>query len=562
MSGSVMTSRKLRAIVDPFVVAPPAGARVRTRLQVSAADELVLRQLGAHLGKLANADMAERCGEGHLDAKAKAGSRRRRKQAMTAASSGRWAGAITRTSEDSWQLGLRNLVAEARSLRARTGRIRQRLQVPAGSRAGRVRGYADQHERWQKQGRLQRLTARLAVVEQRLADGDLSICRGGRRLARVRHHLAEAGLDEVRWRQRWEAERLFITADGEAAVSLGNLTIRWHPGEQWLDIRLPSSLEHLANQPHGRYRLSCPVSFPYRGEDVAAQAESGSVRYDIAFSPERGRWYLDASWGISAAEQPRLSELQQHPVLAVDLNVGHLAAWVIDPSGNPVGEPRTIPLELAGLPAEARDGRLRAAVSELIHTAQATGVRAIVIEDLDFIKARTEGRESTGQRPSRGRGGRNFRRSVAGIPTGRFRDRLAQMAFNAGLTVVAVDAAYTSRWGAQHWLAPLRHQAPGTTGHHAAAVVIGRRALGQRARRRARCDLTPPADGQRRATRSAAWPAPAPAGLPDALSRDTGTRKACAQLPRQRQTHQADRPPRPTRWPRTVRGHPLTRPQS
>jgi hypothetical protein len=297
LATSSSTDRAICRRIGPSGCSITAYAPPRIRLQVSAADELVLRQLGAHLGKLANADMAERCREGHLDAKARAGSRRRRKQAMTAASSARWAGAITRTSEDSWQLALRNLAAEARSLRARSGRIRQRLQVPAGSRAGRVRGYADQHERWQKQRRLQRLTARLAVVEQRLADGDLSICRGGRRLARVRHHLAEAGLDEVRWRQRWGAGRLFITADGEAAVSLGNLTIRWHPGGQWLDIRLPRPLEHLANQPRGRYRLSCPVSFPYRGEDVAAQAESGSVRYDIAFSPERGRWYLDASWG-------------------------------------------------------------------------------------------------------------------------------------------------------------------------------------------------------------------------------------------------------------------------
>jgi hypothetical protein len=48
-----MSFGKLRAIADPFVVAPPAGARVRTRLQVSAADEDVLRQIGAHLGRLA-----------------------------------------------------------------------------------------------------------------------------------------------------------------------------------------------------------------------------------------------------------------------------------------------------------------------------------------------------------------------------------------------------------------------------------------------------------------------------------------------------------------------------
>ena len=465
-------------IADPFVVSPPTGARVRTRLRVSPADEDILRQVGAHLGHLASTDLAQRCREGRLGAKAQAESRRRRKQAMTAASSSRWAGAITRVSEDRWQLAVRNL----------------------------------------------------------------SICRGGRKLARVRHHLAAVELDQADWRQRWEAQRWFLTADGEALQALGNLTIRWHPGEDWVDIRLPRPLEHLANRPHGRYRLSCPVSFPYRGGDIAAQAASGAVRYDIAFEAGSKRWYLDASWGRRPSGQPDLTKLRQHPVLAVDLNASHLAAWVIDRSGNPVGAPQTIPLELAGLPAGTRDGRLRAAVSELIDTAQAADARAVVIEDLNFATARDEVRERAG-RPNRGTSGRRFRRAAAGIPTARFRDRLVQMAYKAGLEVVAVDPAYTSRWGAQHWLAPLRHQASCATGHHAAAVVIGRRALGQRARRRARCDPDPPVDGTGRATRSAAWPVPAPAGLPGARSRNTGPRKACGQPPRRRKTRQADRSP-------------------
>ena len=72
-----------------------------------------------------------------------------------------------------------------------------------------------------------------------------------------------------------------------------------------------------------------------------------------------------------------------------------------------------------------------------------------MIEDLDFADAREQGRERHGSRPSRGRRGRGFRRLVSGIPTGKFRDRLVQMTSNAGLAVIAVDPAYTSRWGAR-----------------------------------------------------------------------------------------------------------------
>ena len=56
-------------------------------------------------------------------------SRARRKRAATKDSSSRWASTITRTSEDAFQLGRRNLGAQAASLRARVSVINQRLAV-------------------------------------------------------------------------------------------------------------------------------------------------------------------------------------------------------------------------------------------------------------------------------------------------------------------------------------------------------------------------------------------------------------------------------------------------
>jgi len=494
-----------REITGPFAAAAPAGARVRTRLRVTAEDEAVLRAAGRHLGSLAGRDLAARVREGRLDPRGKAVSKRERKRALTAQASSRWAGAITRTSEDQWGLAERNLRAQRSSLRARVARIEARIAVSAGGRSGRVRGYASAAERHGKVIRLHALRARLARVERQLDSGSLSVVRGGRALLRRRANLTAAGLTETERREQWDTARLFLTADGEAGKPWGNKTIRWNPDEGWLGVKLPAPLAHLANRPCGRYRLSCPVAFCYRGDEVAAQAATGAVRYDIALDAASGRWYLHASWRTPARPAPSLDELRQAPVVAVDVNAGHLAAAVVTPDGNILGAPDTVPLDLAGLPAATRDGRLRAAISGLLALAQAHSARAIVIENLDFARARAQGRERGGDRPSRGARGRGFRRAVSGIPTGKFRDRLVQMAHNAGLAVVAVDPAYTSRWGAQHWLAPLRAHHPQASGHHAAAVVIGRRALGHRARRKAGVTGT----GQRTSSRRAAPRAPA-----------------------------------------------------
>src|SRR6202035_3248929 len=142
----------------------------------------------------------------------------------------------------------------------------------------------------------------------------------------------------------------------------GNETIRFNPDEGWVELKLPAPLADLANRPHGRYRLSCPVRFSYRGDEVAAQAATGEVRYDITCDPARNRWYIDASWKTAPAAAATLDELRQYPVVAVDVNVGHLAVAVVAPDGNVLGTPATIGLDLAGQPAATRDGRLRAAL--------------------------------------------------------------------------------------------------------------------------------------------------------------------------------------------------------
>jgi hypothetical protein len=468
----------MRSITVPFIVARPAGTQIMTRLRLSAADEAVVWAVGEYLGSLAAGDLARRCRLG-----AAADQRAARKRALTGRSSSRWAGSITRTSNDQWQRARANLADRRIALRRATRTIRLRLAAPVGGRRGRVRGYASRAERFAKQARLQHLQAELTEVEGRLAAGQVSVCRGGRRLVKLRHSLEAAKLTEEQWRARWRAERLFLTADGDAEYPLGNGTIMVHPDQRWCEIKLPAPLAHLANRPSGRYRLVCPVVFTYRGDEWAAQTTTGAVRYDIAHDPAKGRWYLAASWRLPVIQPPSLPELRRHRTLGVDLNADHLDAWVLDASGNPVGPPHTVPVDLNGQSASIRNGRLRAAITVILRVATECGCRSILVENLDFADARQHGRETLG----RGRRGKTFRRIVAGIPTRRFRDLLVGMAANHGLWVIAVDSGWTSKWGRCYWKTPLNEstkQSIIVTGHHAAAVLIGRRGLGLGARRR------------------------------------------------------------------------------
>ena len=293
-----------------------------------------------------------------------------------------------------------------------------------------------------------------------------------------------------------------------------------HPEQNWLELRLPAPLEHLANRPHGRYRLATPVSFSHRKDEWAAQATSGAVRYDISLDTAKGRWYVDASWRIKSVQPPPLEELRQQRVLGVDLNADHLACWPLDDSGNPIGQPYTIPLELYGLPASTRDGRLRSAVGKLVRLATSSGCQSIVIENLNFTEARQTGRETLG----RGRRGKRFCSVVAGIPTRRFGALVAGMATNHGLWVIAVDPGWTSRWGQRYWQAALNQTTKPSvtvTGHHAAAAVIARRGLGLGARRRPGVTVHD--------RRIVTGELPARPGRSDRAARDLGNQQASGQ---------------------------------
>lgn len=140
------------------------------------------RAVGEHLGALAGVDLAARVRMGNLPA---ANTRRaERKKALTAQSSSRWAGAVTRTSEDQYQLCRRALNARIGSLRRAIGALEAGLAVPPGTSVRRghrtVRGYAGHAERRAKQQRLQILKADLRQAEREWKHGGVRVTRGGR----------------------------------------------------------------------------------------------------------------------------------------------------------------------------------------------------------------------------------------------------------------------------------------------------------------------------------------------------------------------------------------------
>ncbi|MGW3675319.1 IS200/IS605 family accessory protein TnpB-related protein [Streptomyces sp. NPDC005131] len=464
----------LRELAASFVVPGPCGVAVRDRLKdLTAQDERVLRVVGAHQGALASGDLKVRCADG-LEHGAQTWASRKRE--LTALSSSRIAGAITKATHDQWALARRCQAAHIQKLAAGIRTLRHRLSLPIGEKGTKraAGGYRSKSEWFRKSRRLAMLEARHAAAVADWQAGQVRVVRGGKRLLNTRHHLTEARLTEDEWRQRWEAERWFLAADGESGKRFGNETIRVTPDGE-VSIRLPAPLAHLANTKHGRYTLTARIGFAHRGAEWADRiAVNRAVAYRIHLDTDRGRWYLTASWQRPVVKTVPLAAACARGVIGVDSNADHFAAYRLDQHGNPIGGPHRFPYDLSGS-AGHRDAQIRHALTRLLHWTQQVGAKAITIEDLDFSAEKT--REKHGRR-------KRFRQLISGMPTGKLKARLVSMAAEQGLTIVAVDPAYTSMWGAQHWQKPLVTPRRKMSRHDAAGIAIGRRALGHPVRRR------------------------------------------------------------------------------
>ena len=524
-----------------------ATMRIRTRIRYSFADMVVLVALAQHFDRLQGQDLAVRCKgipdearaivalAGYLgvlagkyrgaDEKVPEGTKKSqlkprppsaetvlwgvRKQALTSQCSSRFAGRITKSSNDAYALARRNqfraLAEKNKAIAALTEKLARPVRNAAAAKellesereaakteGRRTRhlssGYKSEHEHAMKRRRLEHLTAEARTLQTDIDSGRVHITRGGKDLLRNRLHLGEAGLTEEGWRARWQAKRWSFGANGEAGKRYGNETIRVCP-DGILEVDLPGALAHMANvtaRGTTRYRFDARAAFSYRKDDWLSQVEAGrAVAYDFMFA-ENGRVYLDASFTPAASPVvPSLEDLLADAglrVLSLDLNNGFLAPAVLDRRGNPIAKLAHVPFLTEELPASTRDGHLRQALTDALDLAEAYGCRLVVVENLGFSDMRATGREDFASR-------KWFRKVVCGMPTAQVRDRLVPMASRRGIAVAGVPAAYSSIWGKAYWQEPLSSKQHKVSGHTAAAVVLGRRALGHSARRRSQASL-------------------------------------------------------------------------
>lgn len=471
--------RGMRPLSSPVLVTATPHITVEAPLCLSEADERVLKALGRQFEHWAGVALRERCRYGStFDKDAWMAIHH---QVRAAGAPTVYANAVVADAKALWRTSRK---AQRRQLQDVTKALRvldQKLSLPPGD----PKGYRDRKTWDGKFRRRQHLRSKQARLQRKYDEGRLSITRGGKHLLRNRHSLEESRFGSVdEWRVHWEARRRSIFGAGSSGPH-SSLWCRVDPDSGEIFILLPETLRAYANvnPPHTTlpwYRLDAALDLShYRGRQAwradgfrRARQQGRPVTYSFSYDPairqSRGGWLVRATFEVPLPSAPikKVGDVRGLRVAAVDLNADHLAVQLLDQSGNPTRARATLALELEGLTTAQRDGLLRRTVEDLAEFCRRHQATVVAIEDLGFSDG-TAGRETIDAK--------KLRHVRSQFPTTIFRHRLVQMLSRRGISVVAVDPAYSSVNGARWWEDTVPEAKKPLSRHLAAAVVIGRR---------------------------------------------------------------------------------------
>ena len=513
-----MTRRRL---ADPFVVAPPAKAVAKTRLRPSEGDEEVLFAVGWHLGSLLRSDVAARCRLGP-GVQAPEG-RAERKRRLTPECSSRWAGAITRTADEMYALGMRNLKALKERDSKEIAEIDRRAALPTADRRGDAPNV---------QGDVGATDMRARPSATTSSVGDTSSRRAWHETQRQR--LAEGRRVDLRWAARrwpasattlrprawpsnsgqrhWDARRECSSAPTASPARRG-ATRR----SEWCPTHLPTSAARRLHRGHPAARAArAPV------QHLRARPDLSAVGADPLEPPRR-------RMARTGAVQP-LHRLQPSPSTPSRGTLVHHRRLVAARRRSPRRSPRS---RIGPMPRHRRQRRAsRCPHPRHLRQPHRSGRKVVQIPQEGTTAQRLG---APARRPSSrlySEWGKEQRRDLLSDRVPRTStthansdarssdgaDRAAPPAARCAaspppnshtpshrppdrhqIAVVAVDAAYTSRWGRRWWQQPLNQsRRQRGDGHAAAAVVIGRRSQGHSEKRRSRTHPPRPEDRQGR----------------------------------------------------------------
>lgn len=304
----------------------------------------------------------------------------------------------------------------------------------------------------QQRHNLKRRIARLEAKRKALmAKREPRICFGSRKLFNAQHHLPANGCTSfAEWQTIWRARRdaqFFVLGSKDESGGCQGCVMTHLGGERFvLRLRLPKTSNEKS--------VSFEVAFRYGAQHLSAALHSGQA-ISYRFLKDGKGWRVFVS--TKALVKPAVSRLATG-CIGIDLNVGHVAVSETDRSGNLIAFER-LPLHLYGRSSAQSETAIAECVKRIIAHAVRSG-KPLSLENLNFAKKKAQ---LSYAKPK-------TQRMLSAFTYHKFEQMVLARAHDAGIQVIPVHPAYSSKIGRQKYA-----RRYGLSGHLAAALVLARR---------------------------------------------------------------------------------------
>lgn len=308
----------------------------------------------------------------------------------------------------------------------------------------------------QKNRRLALLKEKLEQLTSDIKEGKVPITFGSNKLFRAQFALKENGYaNHAEWKTDWEVARtsqiFFIGSKDETSGNQSCTLFSKEDGSFDLRVRLPDALKL------GKYVTLSNIVFNYGQTDlIQALKQKGAISW--RFLKDKKGWRLFAS--ISLPKKETLS-LDAAGVVAIDINVDHIALVELDRNGNLIHKEthQFLSQDKSKHQTRAQIGDVSKNIVEYAKQKK----KPLVIEKLEFTKKRASLRQQ----------GHKLARKLSSFTYSSICTHIHARANKEQVKVCEVNPAYTSQIGKVKF----SHRY-GLSIHHGAALAIGRRYLG------------------------------------------------------------------------------------
>lgn len=341
------------------------------------------------------------------------------------------------------------------SLKGMETSIRELRPVHVADLRARIEAVDAKLDRETNPAKLHHLQRRRARLEDRLArlqaEVDPRMCFGSRKLFNAQHHLDENGFDSHEaWLEAWKQKRssqFFVLGSKDESAGCQGCQITHIEHDRFrIRLRLNGS---------ERRTLSFEVRFAY-GADYLVEALAQKQALSYRFKRDEKGWRVFATTKALEVQQ------QSHAAtgcIGVDLNVGFVSLAETDRFGNVI-DSKNISMPLEGTSINSSTTVIAHCVQAIVAQAVRAG-KPISIERLNFAKKKAQLSYAS---PGR-------QRVLSSFAYRKFEQILAARAHDAGIEIVSVNPAYSSKIGRQKYA-----RRYGLSVHLAAAFVLARRA--------------------------------------------------------------------------------------